>query len=228
MTLLGTQTLDFDRGDGEVDYVSLQPRAPGAARWACCAVATFVSAWALDGVAVAVGLLLGASHVFDEAPHVVVLGFLAATYVLWAAGLRVNVVANWHLLEETGTSTNVLSKAAFEFARLRSSSQRTRGVAAAAGYVGTEIAKEVPFYAGALGTAVVSNTVDATDALVFLAGTNIGAAFYEYGVARLTRSYLDRRSRPKARRQQSPSQSFEIVRLRRSEAQDGLARPDRR
>ncbi len=228
MTLLGTQTLDFDRGDGEVDHVSLQPRAPGAARWACCAVATFVSAWALDGVAVAVGLLLGASHVFDEAPHVVVLGFLAATYVLWAAGLRVNVVANWHLLEETGTSTNVLSKAAFEFARLRSSSQRTRGVAAAAGYVGTEIAKEVPFYAGALGTAVVSNTVDATDALVFLAGTNLGAAFYEYGVARLTRSYLDRRSRPKARRQESRSQSFEIVRLRRSEAQDGLARPGRR
>jgi hypothetical protein len=32
------------------------------------------------------------------------------------------------------------------------------------------------------------------DALVFLAGTNIGAAVYEYGLARLSRAVLARRS----------------------------------
>ena len=40
-----------------------------------------------------------------------------------------------------------------------------------------------------------SGSVDTNDALVFLAGTNIGAAVYEYGLARLTRFVLRGRSR---------------------------------
>ncbi|MDQ3739291.1 MAG: hypothetical protein M3337_09005 [Actinomycetota bacterium] len=191
---INVQTLDRCRGDESVDHVSSQSRSYGAATWAGSLVATVVSAWALDGVAVAVGLFLAASNVLNGAPHGVVLGVLAATYVLWVAGLRANVMANWRLLDATATSTNVLSKIAFELARLRSSSQRTQRVASAVGYVGTEIAKEVPFYAGAFGAALVSDSVDTTDALVFLAGTNIGAALYEYSVARLTGTYLDRRS----------------------------------
>jgi hypothetical protein len=66
-------------------------------------------------------------------------------------------------------------------------------LASAAAYVATELAKEVPYYAGAFGTALLSDTVDSTDALVFLAGTNIGAAVYEYGVACLSCIFLDRR-----------------------------------
>ena len=107
--------------------------------------------------------------------------------------LRVNVIANWLLLEQTGTSTNLPSKVMFELARLRSSSRRAPRAASAAGYVATEIAKEAPYYAGAFGTALLSDTVDSTDALVFLAGTNVGAAVYEYGVARLSRTFLNRR-----------------------------------
>ena len=37
---------------------------------------------------------------------------VAASYVAWGAGLRLSLRANWALLEQTGTSTNVLSKAA--------------------------------------------------------------------------------------------------------------------
>jgi hypothetical protein len=66
-------------------------------------------------------------------------------------------------------------------------------VAAVVGYAGTELAKEIPYYAGAFGTAAVSDSVTTNHALIFLAGANLGAAAYEYGLARLTRVVLRRR-----------------------------------
>jgi hypothetical protein len=133
-----------------------------------------------------------AARLLESASHAAVVAFLAATYLLWFAALRVNVVVNWRLLEQTGTSTNLVSKVCFELARLRSSGTRGPRAAAAVGYLATEVAKEAPYYAGAFGTALVSDKIDSTDALVFLAGTNIGAALYEYAVARLSRLLLDR------------------------------------
>jgi hypothetical protein len=127
--------------------------------------------------------------------HVLLLGFLAGTYVLWLAGLRVNLEANWTLLTETGTSTNALSKAAYDLMKLRTESVRARRLAAAIGYGATELAKEVPYYAGALGAAFLSDSVSSNDALIFLAGANLGAAAYEYGLARLTRLFLRLRLR---------------------------------
>jgi hypothetical protein len=47
--------------------------------------------------------------------------------------------------------------------------------------------------AGAFGATLLSDSVDAHDALIFLAGANVGAAVYEYGLARLTRHFLGRR-----------------------------------
>ena len=161
--------------------------------WSTTVAATVVSTCALDFVATVAGAVLAASPVFDGMAHAVVVGFLAATYVLWFAALRINLVANWHLLEQTGTSTNLPSKAMFELARRRSTSPHLPRVASAAAYLATEMAKEVPYYAGAFGTALLTDTVDSTDALVFLGGTNIGAAVYEYGVARLSCIFLDRR-----------------------------------
>ena len=84
----------------------------------------------------------------------------------------------------------MLSKAAFELTRRRG--RRTQRVAAAAGYVATEIAKEAPYYAGAFGAAVLTDSVSSNEALIFLAGANLGAAVYEYGLARLTRRLLRR------------------------------------
>ena len=158
--------------------------------WALTLVATVVSMWALDATATATGILLVASPVFDGAPLGLLLGFLVFTYLLWAAGLRVNLNANWHLLEETGTSTNALSKVCFELARRRSNSQSTVRAASSAGYVITEIAKEIPYYAGAFGAALLIDSVDSNDVLTFLSGTNLGAAAYEYGLGRLTRTFL--------------------------------------
>lgn len=172
-----------------------RPIRPTVCSWAVIIAATVVSTGALDIVATTTGALLAASHVLDGASPPAVFGFLAASYLLWAAGLRVNVIANWCLLEQTGTSTNVLSKVMFELARIRSTSRRAARAASAAGYVAIEIAKEAPYYVGAFGAALLSDTVDSSDALVFLAGTNVGAAAYEYGVARLSRAFLDKRSR---------------------------------
>ena len=168
-------------------------------RWAFTIAATALSTWTLEVVATAAGLALVASQVLQAAPRGLLLGFLAITYLIWAAGLRVNVRANWRLLEDTGTSTNALSKGLFDLLRHRSSSRRALRTASAVGYVGPEIAKEAPYYAGAFGAALLSEAVDATDALIFLSGTNIGAAVYEYSVGRLTRGYLDGRSRRIAR-----------------------------
>ena len=164
-------------------------------RWAVVVVATAVSTCVLDVVATVCGGLLAASQVLHGVSEGAMLGVLTATYVLWFAGLRLNLIANWRLLEQTGISTNLLSTSMFELARRRSSSQRAARVASAAGYVAAEIAKEAPYYAGAFGTALLSDTVSSSDALAFLAGTNVGAAVYEFGAARLSRTFLNRRSR---------------------------------
>jgi hypothetical protein len=62
--------------------------------------------------------------------------------------------------------------------------------AAHAGYVVTEVGKEIPYYAGAFGAVIFTDSVSATDAVIFLGGANMGAAIYEYGLARLVRAFL--------------------------------------
>ncbi len=168
---------------------------PGSRRalsaWLITLAAAAASTYALDTVATAAGVLLVASGLLSELDHSLVLAVLAATYVLWGVGLRANLHANWLLLRRTATSTNALSKAAFELTGARGA--RTQRVAAGAGYVATELAKEAPYYAGAFGAAGLTNAVSSSDALLFLAGANLGAGAYEYALARLTRGLLRRR-----------------------------------
>lgn len=166
----------------------------GSRRWAVTCSATLVSMYALDAIAATAGLLLAASGLLQPLDRWVLLSVLVCTYVAWGAGLLANLHANWSLLEATGTSTNALSKAAHDIADRRTSGRRTRWVAAAAGYTSTELAKEVPYYAGAFGAALVTDGVSTGDAIIFLAGANLGAAIYESGLARLTRAFLSFRS----------------------------------
>ena len=161
-----------------------------AKRWAVTCAATAVSTYALDAVATVAGVLLVASHLLAGLDRVSVLLFLASTYVAWGIGIWVTLKANWSLIENTGTSTNALSKAAYDLVGLRTKSVRARKVAAAIGYVGTEVAKETPYYAGAFGAVLFSETVSANDAIVFLGGANLGAAIYEYGLAHGIRAFL--------------------------------------
>ena len=162
----------------------------GTQQWLVAVTATIVSTYALDAVATVAGLALVASGLLSGWDKGLVLSFLAGSYVLWWAGLRVNLEANWHLLERTGTSTNLLSKAAYDVVKRRTASARARRFAADVGYVGSELAKEAPYYAGAFGAALVSDAVSANDALIFLAGANIGAGAYEYGLARGVRAFV--------------------------------------
>jgi selenocysteine lyase/cysteine desulfurase len=55
--------------------------------------------------------------------------FLVLSYVAWAAGLRAGLVANTALLARTGTSTNVLSKAAHDLTRRLSRNPRAPAAA---------------------------------------------------------------------------------------------------
>ena len=161
-------------------------------RWLVTCAATLVSTYALDAIATAAGVLLVASNLLEGVGHMHALLFLASTYILWGAGLRVNLRANWELLGSTGTSTNVLSKIACDLARLRTSSPRVQRIAADAGYVCMEFAKELPYYAGAFGAAILTDTISSNEAIVFLGGANLGAAVYEYGLAHLVRAFLQR------------------------------------
>jgi hypothetical protein len=69
---------------------------------------------------------------------------------------------------------------------------RTRRLATAAGYVGAELAKEAPYYLGAVGAVLFLDGVSAGDGIIFLGGANVGAAAYEYGLAQATRGLLRR------------------------------------
>jgi hypothetical protein len=178
------------------DVAQRSGRTRLALQWALTAVATVLSAVALDLAASIGGLLLLASGTLDGASTEAVVIGLVATYAAWFAGLRTNVVANWSLLEASGTCTNLPSKALFSVARARSAGPRVRLVASAVGYVATEVVKEAPYYFAAFGLAGSSGTFDSTDALVFLAGTNLAAGLYEYGLARVSRVYLHRRVGP--------------------------------
>jgi hypothetical protein len=184
-----------------------QPAAPAAApcrraAWFVTLLATAASTYALDAFAAVVGCSLAASGLLAGLDRPLLLCLLAATYVLWAVGLRANLAANWSLLTSTGVSTNAASKAAHDIARRRDAGPRARRIAASGGYVLTEAVKEVPYYAGAFGASLVTHTVTTADALVFLAGTNVGAAIYEYGAARATQAFL--RARRRAHQSREP------------------------
>jgi NNMT/PNMT/TEMT family len=167
-----------------------------AKRWLITLVATAASTYALDAVATAIGLILEESLALRGLDGFPALLFLASTYLIWGAGLRVNLVENWALLERSGMSVNVLSKAAYDLIKRRTKSKRAQKFAADAGYVGAELAKEAPYYAGAVGFALLSDSVTANDVVIFLGGANLGAAVYEYGLARLIRAFLRRSATP--------------------------------
>jgi len=173
----------------------LAPAIAKPGRWVVTLAATLTSAYALDAIAATAGVLLAASPPLDGLPRWELLLFLAATYLTWGIGLWTNLEANWALLEATGTSTNALSKAAHDLTASRTPSRRLRKVASAIGYISTELAKEIPYYAGAFGAVLLTDAVSADDALIFLGGANLGAALYEYGLARLTRGFLAIRAR---------------------------------
>jgi hypothetical protein len=158
--------------------------------WVFTLAATVASTYALDVVATTVGVLLSASGLLAGVDWVWLWSLLVASYGMWGLGLRANVAFNWALLEQTGLSTNLLSKGAYEFALARGRSRRVQCFAAGFGYVITEVAKEVPYYAGAFGASLLTETVTSTEAIVFLVGANLGAAAYEYGLAFLTRALL--------------------------------------
>ncbi|GAA3334780.1 hypothetical protein GCM10020358_00530 [Amorphoplanes nipponensis] len=166
----------------------------GLTSWAVSLAATAVSAYALDAFAAATGAALVATGLLAGAGHPTAVALLVASYAAWGLGLRAGVGANWALLTTTGTSTNILSKAAHDVTRRRSRGERAPRAAAVIGYLGTELAKEVPYYLGAFGAAAATDAITSTDALVFLIGANLGAAGYEYVLAAATRTLLRRRA----------------------------------
>ena len=172
----------------------MRPR--DTARWGITVLATMLSTYALDGFATATGVLLVASGLLAGLDRTAALIFIAGTYVIWALGLRAALAANWNLLSATGTSTNLLSKVAHDLTVRRTANQRAHRWASSTGYLGTEAAKEVPYYLAAFGTTMLGDSISANEVIIFLGGTNLGAAAYESGLAAATKALLRRNYRP--------------------------------
>ncbi|XVV15414.1 guanitoxin biosynthesis pre-guanitoxin forming N-methyltransferase GntF [Actinoplanes sp. CA-131856] len=170
-------------------------RAVELRNWTVSVAATAASNYALDACAAAAGVALVASGLIAGFSQPWLLALLVVSYAAWAVGLRAGLRANWTLLLLTGTSTNVLSKAAYDLARRTSRRPGVARVAAATGYIGTQVAGEGIYYAGAFGAAAVSDAVTGAEAIGFLAGANLAAALYEYGLARVITGLLRRRRR---------------------------------
>jgi hypothetical protein len=160
--------------------------------WTATVAATIASTYALDTVATTAGGLLVLSGLLSWLGHGQALALLALSYVAWGAALGPALRANWALLERTGASSSLPSKVAHSFARQRNWTPAARRIITALGYVGTELAKEAPYYIGAIGMALFTPSVSATEAVLFLAGANCGAALYELVLARLVRHLLSR------------------------------------
>ena len=174
---------------------SAPPSAPSvvALRWVVSAGATLASTYLLDLVATACGLVLVASPLLDGARTGALWLVLAATYLVWGLGLRVNLRANLALLDRAGVSTNILSKAAYTVATRRAAGPRVTRVAAGSGYVLSELLKELPYYLVAFGAVALSDGVAAGQAITFLVGANLAAGLYEYVLAAVTGRFLQRR-----------------------------------
>ncbi|MBA4095664.1 MAG: hypothetical protein C0484_02700 [Rhodospirillum sp.] len=156
----------------------------GARRWVATVAASFITAYALDLVATSLGLLVVASGLLSGIGYVEALLLLLASYVFWGSGLWAVIKANWALLQRTGACTNILAKVGHDLAVRLGWSLRWRKLAAYVGNTATELAKEAPYYIGAGGFALFTDSVSAIDAIVFLAGANTGAAIYGFALAR--------------------------------------------
>jgi hypothetical protein len=163
-----------------------------ARSWVTTVAASIVTFYGLDMVATGAGLLLVASGLLAGISHWEALALFVATNVMWGMGLWSMLLANWELLQRTGASTNILSKAAYDVAVRLTASRRWRCVAANVGYIGTELAKEAPYYFGAAGVALFSDSITAVDALVFIVGANVGASIYGFTLAHGMRLFARR------------------------------------
>ena len=179
--------------------VDVQPRRAsayvGARRWTATLAASAATTYALDFVATSAGVLVVTSGLLSGMDQGMALLLLLASYVAWGAGLWAILRVNWDLIQHTGASTNLLSKAAHDIAARWTSNTRWRRVATDAGYITTEVAKEAPYYLGAAGAALFTDSISAVDAIVFLAGANVGAAAYEFALARGMRFFVRRVTR---------------------------------
>jgi hypothetical protein len=183
--------LAMDAANVEAANRSVRPFS-GTRKWVATVVASFVTAYALDLFATMLGLLVVASGLLSGIGYVEALLVLLASYVFWGSGLWAVLKANWALLQRTGACTNILAKAGHDLAVRLGWSLRWRKVAAYVGNTATELAKEAPYYVGAGGFALFTDTVSAIDAIVFLAGANTGAAIYGFALARGLRFFLAR------------------------------------
>lgn len=161
-------------------------------RWGVTIAAHVSSTYVLDSVAVVSGIaLVGVVNMVEpmflkNLSIGYAVAFLMTTYTIWGIALKKNLKANWRLLEETGTSTNAFSKAGYDLARSFTNYKVVQKVTAGTGYVVTELAKEIPYYVGAFSVTAISQGVSTTESFIFLGGANLGAAVYEYGLAKGT------------------------------------------
>lgn len=172
------------------ERTTLQPetRKKKATRWGLTLGATVGSSMLLEAPATVGGTALVNTHLLQTMDTKGLLALLGVSYASWAYGMHKGIKANINALEQTGMGSNVFSKVAFDNVKHRTLQKITVGTS----YVVPEVAKEIPYYAGAFG-ADAAGIINTKEAIIFLAGANVVAAGYEVAQAK-TMDFLVRRS----------------------------------
>ncbi len=166
-------------------------------KWAITLPANVASFVILDVFATVVGIAVVQFHPFADVNTSLAVALLVGSYAFWLLGLNNAIQQNERLLKRTGVSTSALSKFAYDTSSKMSNNKRIQKYATATGYVAWELLKEIPYYVAAFAPIVASTlpfipklNYTLHDALAFLAGANIAAGLYEYGLALITKQGL--------------------------------------
>lgn len=131
---------------------------------------------------------------------------VALSYIPLITGTLKNAEQAWYSMKELGVSISTPAKIGYDLSRIFTKNEKIQKVSTYAGFLGFELAKELPWYAGAFAGKEVMNgwipeRYTPNIEYAFLAGANVAGAGYQYaqagGIEVLLRGIRNRRGGPK-------------------------------
>lgn len=149
---------------------------------------TLLSSFGLEVVAIGGATITAGINPFANLDAKYAVGAVVVSYIPYLTSLFKNADQSWKSLQETGISVNIFAKAGYDLSKNITGSQKLQKFSAYSGFLGSELAKEIPWYIGAFaGKEIMSGWVPELYTpnieYAFLAGANVFAAGYLYAQA---------------------------------------------